>query len=338
MHPSNLGLALPALFFLVFWPLIGPVGGLLSAVAQPWGDVEASDWGLEIYAAPECEIHGGAVTGHRRGRLMTERTAQSHGALGCFGDWGEWLPDGLIYRSYLAGVKEPRIAGTFQQQKHQGLFLDATLGGRVGLIRFDPGGSRDRWAAQLDVEGAAFPRVDLDREWDLDSSDFRIGFAWTEGDEILQTKFAFYHLSSHLGDELILFDPTTATERINYSRDTLVAGVSYFLRPFWRWYAEIGWAPATDGGSEPWEVQFGTELSPLTPVDQHGSPFLAVGAHLREEVDFGGQFVLQTGWQLTGETGRRFRVGLHYLNGMSSELQFFRQSEQQIGLGLWYDY
>jgi hypothetical protein len=32
------------------------------------------------------------------------------------------------------------------------------------------------------------------------------------------------------------------------------------------------------------------------------------------------------------------RLGLHYYNGESSQLQFFDKFEQQIGIGLWYDF
>jgi len=32
------------------------------------------------------------------------------------------------------------------------------------------------------------------------------------------------------------------------------------------------------------------------------------------------------------------RIGLHYLNGKSTQYQTFTKNEQQIGLGLWYDF
>ena len=31
-------------------------------------------------------------------------------------------------------------------------------------------------------------------------------------------------------------------DRINFSRDALVLGFSYYPLPAWRWYAEMGWA------------------------------------------------------------------------------------------------
>ena len=32
------------------------------------------------------------------------------------------------------------------------------------------------------------------------------------------------------------------------------------------------------------------------------------------------------------------RVGVHYYNGMSSQFTFFNQFEEQIGVGMWYDF
>ena len=51
-----------------------------------------------------------------------------------------------------------------------------------------------------------------------------------------------------------------AAPRLNYVRETLVCGVA--LRPDadWRFYAEVGCAVWVDGGSEPWEFQFGSGL------------------------------------------------------------------------------
>ena len=39
-----------------------------------------------------------------------------------------------------------------------------------------------------------------------------------------------------------------------------------------------------------------------------------------------------------GRTGHLFRVGMQYFNGMSDQGQFDNTFEEQIGVGLWYDY
>lgn len=253
------------------------------------------------------------------------------------GTW-QWqlLPDGLIYRSYLAGAKEPRFSGTFYHERDGNEFIGATIGSRVGVFRYgtlDPI-SPEGW--QLDIEGAAFPRLNLDESWDLEATDFRIGIPLTYGLGAWQTKFAIYHISAHLGDEFV---ERTGAVRNNYSRNALVLGESLDVTESVRVYGEVGWAFDNDGGSEPFELQFGAEYSPRYPTGSTGSPFVALNGHLREEVDFGGNFVAQLGWQWRGTRNRHLlRTGLHYFNGKSDQYQFFDEHEEQIGIGLWYDY
>ncbi|MEN0111298.1 MAG: DUF1207 domain-containing protein, partial [Planctomycetota bacterium] len=143
-------------------------------------------------------------------------------------------------------------------------------------------------------------------------------------------------LSSHLGDEFIA--RTGTNSRINYVRDALLAGVSYQLNPYWRVYGETAFAFFTAGGAQPWEFQFGAEYSRPGPTGFAGTPFFATNAHLREELDFGGDWTLQAGWLWRGDTGTALRLGLHYMNGKSTQYQFFTANEEQVGVGLWYDF
>jgi len=46
------------------------------------------------------------------------------------------LPDGLMFRSYLAGQREPRFASQWVREQDQGWLWDVALGGRVGILRY----------------------------------------------------------------------------------------------------------------------------------------------------------------------------------------------------------
>ncbi len=259
----------------------------------------------------------------------------------CRGNGGRgWqlLPKGLIYKSYLAGVKESRIGSVWHNEKTLGAQWDVTLGGRVGLLRCGSYGGCYPQGWQLDVEGAAFPRLDLvDNRRDLTSVDFRFGIPLTYGVGRYQMKFAYYHLSSHLGDEFLARVPTAV--RINFTRDVFVWGHSYYWTDWLRIYGEAGWSYQIDGGTEPWEFQFGMEYAPPCATGFHGAPFWAVNTHLREEVDFSGNFVAQAGWAWRSTAGGPLlRAGVQYYNGKSPQYEFFNTSEEQIGAGLWYDY
>jgi hypothetical protein len=246
------------------------------------------------------------------------------------------LPSGLIYHSYLAGAREPRFASQWVYDRTQGALWDVTLGGRVGIFRY---GTEDRLGPegfQLDMEGAAFPRLDMGQSEDLKAVDFRFGIPLTYGIGPYQTKLAYYHICSHLGDEFMLKNPDV--ERINYVRNGFTWGNSYFWTPNVRLYAEAAWCYDTDGGAKPWEFQFGAEYSPARPTGKRPVPFVAVNGHLREELNYSGNLVVQTGYQWRGETNHLFRAGLHYYTGKSDQYEFFRQYEDKVGLGLWYDF
>lgn len=252
------------------------------------------------------------------------------------------LPDGLMYRSYLAGPHEPRFAGFWNYERDLGWVWDITLGGRVGMLRYGTDDPVHPEGWQLDIEGAAMPRLDLEENRDLVSVDFRFGVPLTFRDGPIETKFSYYHLSSHLGDEYEITHP--AATRINYSRDALLLGGAYYPWKSLRLYAEVGWAFYESGGSRPWEFQFGNEYSPTVP--SVGSPcllgampFAAANVILRQDVNYSGNFALQAGLQWRGRSsGHLFRMGLEYFNGMSRQFQFFRQTEEQLGVGIWYDY
>ncbi len=214
--------------------------------------------------------------------------------------------------------------------------LGPDRGRRVGLIRYGTSDTDKPEGVQLDLEGAAFPRLTLDSQRDLVSADFRCGIPLTYRTGPWEAKFAYYHLSSHLGDEFMLKHP--ALSRINYSRDALVLGMAWWLRDDIRLYAEAGWAFFADEGSDPWEFQFGIDCSPTRPTGSRGAPFLSVNSRVRQEVDFGGNVTVQVGWQWRSETGRLVRTGLHYSNGKSDQYQFVQEHEELVGLGLWYDF
>ncbi|NOY43673.1 MAG: DUF1207 domain-containing protein [Planctomycetes bacterium] len=251
-------------------------------------------------------------------------------------DW-KVLPDDVIWHSYWAGAKEPRMSGAvFRDTSGNMSLLDVTFGGRTSLLRYGTTKNNRPEGWELQIEGAGMLRLNLDQNWDFEAVDFRFGVPIVYGHGKFQYKFSYYHLSSHAGDEFLVRNP--GFTRINFSRDALVTGVSFFPLPAWRWYAEAGWAFYADEGTEPWEFQFGLDYAQPGPTGSRGTPFLAINGYLREEVDFGGSLVAQAGWLWRGETGHVIRTGLHYYNGKSNQFQFFNQFEQQIGLGLWYDY
>lgn len=250
-------------------------------------------------------------------------------------DW-QLMPASLIYRSYLAGVKESRFASQHVNVNGQGWVWDATLGTRVGLLRYGDHDPVLPDGFQIDAEGAAQVRLDIPDDVNVNAVDFRAGVPLTYGYGRYRTKFGYYHLSSHLGDEFLLGNP--GYPRLNYSRDALVLGETIYFTDRLRVYGEVAWAFHNDV-NKPWEFQFGIDWAPNEPTGFRGAPFFAINGHLRQELNYSGNLVVETGWcWVADENARLLRIGLIYFNGHSNQFSFYANYEQQIGMAVWYDF
>jgi hypothetical protein len=244
------------------------------------------------------------------------------------------LPDGLMYKNYLAGNEEGRLGSQLYHDKQIGWTWDASLGGHAGIIRY---GSQDpAWPEgwQLDVDGAALPRLDSTRS--MVSTDFRAGFPITCRQGPWEFKFGYYHLSSHLGD--IYIEDHPGIMRKAYLREQLVLGAAYRPIPDLRFYSEANWAFAEGGGSQPWEFQFGIDYSPSQPNGFYGAPFAAINSKIEEDLNYSGNVTFEAGWQWRSATGHTLRTGLEYFDGYSFQRQFYDVYQQFVGAGVWYDF
>ena len=250
------------------------------------------------------------------------------------------LPDDVLYRSYIAAPGEPRLSSAWLHESDQGWLWDFTVGARVGLLRLGapPGAAPEGW--QLDLQGSALPRLNIEQDYDLDAVDFTVGLPLTWRQGPWQTKLELRHLSSHLGDEFLLRNP--GFPRLNYVRDSIVLGGGWFATPDMRLYAEADYAFNADGGAQQWHLQFGIDYAPRPLVHWlgwTGTPFAGVNGQLREENDFGGGVNVISGWQLRGAlSDRLLRNGVQYYKGKSLQYSFFDEHEELLGVGLWYDY
>jgi len=285
-------------------------------------------------------FHGGYETS--RDSVSETNSIDFEGSLAACATEGEcWvfqrLPDGLMFKSYLAGVKEPRFASVWSALSDHGGIWESTLGGRVGLLRYGTQGAINPEGWQLDMEGAVMPRLDLESKNDLVAVDFRFGVPVTYREGPRSYKFGYYHISSHVGDEFLEDNPTFV--RDHYVKEALVAAISHEFDDRWRVYGEVGYAFVSSDSASPWEFQFGLEYSALANSGVYSSPFAAANVHLREEFNFGGSFNLQAGWQWRGKTSDRlWRMGFQYFNGATNQYVLGLENEEQIGAGLWFDY
>lgn len=272
--------------------------------------------------------------------IDSSTTLEAHSTWGTAtqrGPWHmQWLPDELTFPAYLASGRESRLGAVWSYEKGHGWLWDIALGGHVGIFRYGDDDPDLPFGWQLDMEGAAFPRLDLDSQRQMMASDFRFGVPLSMRQGAIEAKLAYYHLSSHLGDDFIRENPGAIP--VDYAHDVAVLAVGLRVIENIRAYAEAGYAFYRKGGAKPWEFQFGVDWSRVRPESFFGSPFFAVNGRIREEVDFGGSLTAQAGWQRRGEGGNLLRLGFQYFNGKSDAYQFFTEHEEHFGLGLWYDF
>ena len=256
------------------------------------------------------------------------------------------MPNNLIYTSYLAGPKEPRLGTVWyddtapsltEPNLSEGWLWDSTLGGRASILRYGSDSILHPQGFEVQIEGAAFVRLDPEDDRDLRSSDFRFGVPLVYGVGRWQSKLAYYHNSAHLGDEFMIKNPSFP--RVNYVRDVIVLGGSWYPLDWMRLYGEVGYSFFNAGGSKPWEFQFGTELLQARPTGGWGKPFLAVNSMLRQELDFGGNVCVQAGWFWRGRGSEKlYRIGLEYLYGSDPQYEFVFYNQNRFGVGMWYDF
>ena len=252
---------------------------------------------------------------------------------------GAWqlMPSGLMYRSYLAGEKEPRIANVWNKDAAGRDVMESTLGARVGLLRYGTVGAYRPQGWQFDLEGAALTRVLPGTDsTELEAVDYRVGLlsTWSEGP--WHVKAGYYHLSSHLGDEFVIANPFFP--RLNYVRDSLITGVTYELTDDWQTYGEIAYALGREDGADPLEFQYGLQYSPMA-FGFRGAPFAALNGHTRQDFGYITSITFQAGWQWRGsESQRLFRVGMQYYDGPALQWSFAGTNETMIGGGMWFDF
>lgn len=309
----------------------------LDEIARP-SSVEAGDELAPLYGLPEMTSpasDAGELTliGWQEAGLEPLQVQPEVEAIGY-----EWqvLPVGLMYKAYLAGEKESRIAAVWLSSKDRdGMIWETALGGHAGLLRYGTTDTVSPEGWQLDLEGAALPRVDFGNESDLEAVDFRIGFlsTWRFGKNAF--KAGYYHLSSHVGDEFLIRNPTW--DRLNYVRDAGIIGWTHHLTPNAQVYGEVAYAFNHEDGALPLEFQYGIQYSPLV-FGLRGAPFGAVNFHTREDFNYITSVNVQGGWQWRGVSNHTFRVGMQYYTGPALQYSFAGLNETLLGGGMWFDF
>ena len=247
------------------------------------------------------------------------------------------LPKGLMYRSYIAGEKEARFQSIWLNETGRGRVWETQMGGRVGILRNGTYDAVNPQGWQLDMEGGGQTRVDPLQKSDLEAVDFRFGILSTYRTGRHAFKAGYYHISSHIGDEFLLRNPTF--HRNNYVRDSPIVGWTFDITEDMSVYGEVAYAAGAEGGAKPLEFQYGYQYTPLRAYGFRGAPYFGVNGHTRQDFNWITSVNTVAGWQWRGEqTNHLWRVGLQYYTGPAIQWEFVGRNETLCGAGLWFDY
>lgn len=177
---------------------------------------------------------------------------------------------------------------------------------------------------------------------ELMNSDWLVGLPLTYAFGKWAHRLRFYHISGHLGDELIVDHPKYLYKRKNPSMEALEWIASYQFSSNLRMYAGPGWVVASDHTFKlkPLYAKWGTEVrmfgKKLYYHRLYGTPFFVAHMENWQQHDWDlDQFYL-LGYEISKlqGVGRKMRVYIEYHQGFSYEGQFFNEKTRygQIGL------
>lgn len=249
-------------------------------------------------------------------------------------------PRGDYFRPIIADVKEPQFHMALNQTKFDGesiVVADVGLGHSFGLFRWPVSSSGNGW--QLSFFGALFSQFNMDTSSDdLLNTDYLVGFPLTLRYGNFSGRFRLVHLSSHLGDELLLSDQ--APERINLSIEAIDMMLAY----------DIGYWRGMLGGAklirhDPTDLEdriFTAGIDYRNPVPIIGNSRFIAGIYTEwmEEINWNSGTSLKFGLEFGQSYPERHGVRLmvHAYKGFSPYGQFFVSNVEYYGLGMYFDF
>ena len=202
---------------------------------------------------------------------------------------------------------------------------------------------------QFSLEAAAWAifRIDHDEpnDWsEFVNVDFFLGIPVTMSFNNWQGRLRIYHVSTHLGDEVLINNPQL--ERFNPSFEAVDIFVANVFKDNFRPYLGLGVIFRTDDTfyMKPLYIEYGLEYRFLKQVVHYnrlyGQAFAA--AHLQNSQtrswELDSTIVTGYEWSKLQGAGRRFRIYMIWHHGFAPDGQFFKDRFSYFGFGIAYGF
>ena len=210
--------------------------------------------------------------------------------------------------------------------------FDLKVGANLGILKR----SSHHRSWQLTLMGGFHGQFDIDHAEDNIGWDGLYGLSIdVRENSQLAYRLGLHHTSSHIGDELA---ERTGKQRINYTRQEARLGAVWSFAYFWQSYTEIGWGYGlrNDKFQKPWRGELGIQYEHPYYFFQKLGFYTALDLSSYEESNWDINTTIQIGI-VSKLQERRWRIGVEYYDGRSQIGEFFQDSENYIGVGLWID-
>jgi hypothetical protein len=176
----------------------------------------------------------------------------------------------------------------------------------------------------------------------LMNTDYLIGIPLTYAFDKWSFRLRPYHISGHLGDEVMHDRPHMVKNRKNPSFEAVDFISSYQFSSGLRLYGGPGWVFASDDSFKlkPFYVIWGTEIrlfgQKLYYHRLYGTPFLAINLENWQQHGWSLDSTFKLGYEFSKlqGVGRKVRLYLQYHQGYSYEGQFFNKKVKYGEIGL----
>lgn len=265
---------------------------------------------------------------------------------------GVWFPQStVIFEPLIADPREPMYSLTYR-------WNDRVLG--KNAIAFSIGDTfpiyrwRDVFPAhgdlEIDIAACVWAVFDMDvpvninqEVSELVTTDYMLAIPLAYAFDRWSFRLRFYHVSSHLGDEFMFYNPTV--RRLNPSMEAVDFYTSYQVTDGIRVYGGPGWVMHSDDTFplDPFYIEYGTEIRGFGRKyfyhQLYGTAFIAANVTQWQTNSWRPSFngLLGYEWSKLKNVGRKIRVYLQYYNGYS-EGQFFKETTSYGAVGFSYGF